>query len=195
MHDTDQLIALIRSNKNDREKAIGLLYHDAKLQNGIKKIIGASINEHEDFNEIFNLTLVQLMKTVIEKRDFRITTNLNSYLFGTARNLWLMKLRKDKSHRTDELNVDMTMEADDVTIDLKIVDIEVKSNLKVILEKMGTNCKEVLMYWAGGYSMSEIAGLLTYSSEEVARKKKFLCMKQLSEYITTNPHLKTLIGR
>ena len=63
------------------------------------------------------------MKTVIEKPDFKITSNLNSYLFGIARNIWLTKLRQH-SFNFEEMNEQNDIEYDEVGIDIQIISQE-----------------------------------------------------------------------
>ena len=188
----DKMIAEIRSGTKGREKVISALYHDVKLQNGIKKIMQKGQASPEDFHEIFNLTLVQFMKRVMENPDFAIASNVNSYLFGIARNLWLQELRKRKK-LPDQLPDDYKAMDETPNIDLIIINEEKKDLLQKILNKLGSKCREVLMLWASNYKMKEIAEQLDYSSEESARKKKFTCMKELVKYLTDNPAAKKML--
>jgi DNA-binding NarL/FixJ family response regulator len=50
------------------------------------------------------------------------------------------------------------------------------------------------MAWANGLSMKEIAQKMNYQSEGMARKKKSQCMKQLIEFIQSNPALKSALS-
>jgi RNA polymerase sigma factor (sigma-70 family) len=53
--------------------------------------------------------------------------------------------------------------------------------LDQVLSRLGDRCKKVLLMWAGGYSMEEIAETLGLSSEAMARKTKYKCKNQLME--------------
>ena len=55
------------------------------------------------------------------------------------------------------------------------------------MNHLKSNCKQVLMYWAGGYNMSEIAQLVGYKSEGMARKKKCECYKELIVWLEAHP--------
>ena len=188
----DKMIAEIRSGPEGRERVISTLYHDVKLQNGIKKIMQLGQASIDDFNEIFNYTLVQFLKGVMEKPDFTIGTNVNSYLFGIARNLWLQELRKRKK-LPDRLPDDYKAVDKSPTIDLLIMDDEKKALLTRVLGKLGKNCRKVLMLWAADFKMKEIADQLDYSSAEVVRKKKFNCMKELNKFLTDHPSTKKML--
>jgi len=181
------LMVEIKSSKIRREKVITMLYADKKLRNGIKKIVRIDQNSKSHFDEIFNYTLVQFLKNVMEKEDLVIRENIYSYLFGIARNLHLMKLRKEKRQPQELSEKDHQKQADDITIDLKIMNSEKKELIIKVLTLMGDQCKNILMYWSSDYRMKEIAELLGYKNESSVRKKKFDCMKKLSHYMESHP--------
>lgn len=143
----------------------------------------------DDAQSILNFTLVQLLKGVMEKKDFAIESNINSYLFGIARNLWLQELRKRKK-LPSSLPEDFVAVDETPPIDLLINDENKRKTLAQVLEKLGRNCKQVLMLWAANYRMKEIATQLNYKSEGVVRKKKLLCMKELNNLLDDNPAVK-----
>lgn len=188
----EELFSAIRSKQSSRELVIRKIYADTGLQNGIKKILLYGKASEEEFNEIFNYTLVQFLKRVMENKDFKIEKNLNSYLFGIAKNLWLHKL-KERKHEHLSLLEDYELYDDATPIDLLIIHEEKKDILHNLLTKLGVKCKEVLLYWAEGYRMREIAKVLDYSSEGVVRRKKFTCLKELSAYLSLNPKIKEIL--
>ena len=62
--------------------------------------------------------------------------------------------------------------------------------LHSLLETLGKNCKEVLLLWGNGYKMRDIADIIGYKSEEMAKKKKYQCFKTLLIYLEQNPEIK-----
>jgi RNA polymerase sigma factor (sigma-70 family) len=60
---------------------------------------------------------------------------------------------------------------------------EQRETLDEVLNRLGARCKKVLLMWAGGYSMEEIAVAMDLSSEAMARKTKYRCKNQLMEFI------------
>ncbi len=183
---------LIRSGTAGREKVARHLYDDAKLKNGVRKVIGKLGANEEEFNEIFNYALVQLIKNVLRDGSFTIKTNVNSYIFGIARNLFLQKKRARKT-ATAELEDDIRVD-ESAFVDLKIINEEKRDLLSKVLDNLGLKCREVLMYWASGYKMAEIAKLLNYSSDVVVRRKKMNCLNELSVYLDANTHLKMMLA-
>lgn len=65
------------------------------------------------------------------------------------------------------------VDQDTISID-QILSEEKRTLLLNVLSHIGKNCKEVLMYWANGYAMDEIAQKLNYKSEGMVRKKERL---------------------
>ena len=49
------------------------------------------------------------------------------------------------------------------------------------------------MHWANGYSMKEIAVLMDYKSDMMAKKKKYKCFKELLNYIEKHPEIKNVL--
>ena len=119
-----------------------------------------------------------------------LQTALDTYLLGIARHKWydLLKSRQSKIDTTDIDDIEPPkQEADQYTL---LKNSERWGTLQKVLSIMATRCKEVLMLWASGYKMKEVAEQLKYKSDGMARKKKSECMKELLTYLYNNPKLK-----
>jgi len=68
--------------------------------------------------------------------------------------------------------------------------IGVKIQLEKLLKTLEPKCREVLRLWSLNYKMREIALRMSYSSEQMAKKKKYLCLKRLKEILDRMPALK-----
>lgn len=97
---------------------------------------------------------------------------------GITRGLLKNKLKRDaktdliEDHSVFEETVDISPES-------LLLDQEKKRLLNALLDKLGGRCKKVLLMWAGGYSMTEIAERTGLNSEAMARKTKYQCKNQL----------------
>ena len=188
----DEMLEKIRSGAKGRERVARTFYVDEKLQNGIRKVIGNLGGSEEDFSDVFNFSVVQMMKNVLKDKSFTISSNVHSYLFGIARNVYLQNLRKQKIH-TSELTDQHEM-PEESTIDLVIMQKDKKNILVKVLNTLGKNCRAVLLYWSAGYKMAEIASLLNYSSDVVVRRKKMNCLQDLLKYLDKHPETKKLLA-
>jgi RNA polymerase sigma factor (sigma-70 family) len=182
------MIELIHNGHSGQEKVARILYMDHGLHNGIKKTLSTLGAPEREFQDVFNFTIVQFMKTVLKNPDLKLSLNVNSYLFGIARNIYLQKIRKNKLMTVD-LSDDLQQWDTEPLADLIIIDDEKRRVLHEILDQLGVKCKEVLISWASGYKMKEIAKRLNYSSEGAVRRRKFNCMKSLATYFEERPSL------
>ena len=192
MHDPTNLIGKIRSNESDRNAAIRQLVRDGELKKKIMAYVMKNSGDATEAETIFHDAIVTFVKTVFTKRDFELSVHLHGYLTGIARNLWMNALRKSKRHAT--VSLDGADEGDGHTDSM---DLLLKGErgkiLKAVLNQMRKKCKEVLMHWASGFKMEEIAQMLDYKSGNVVKKKKSECMKELYAYLGDNPHIKERI--
>jgi len=191
-YDPLTIVDKIRGNESSRNSAIRELVRDSVLRQKIKAYIIKNSGDATDAETIFHDTIVTFVKTVFSKQDFALTVHLHGYLIGTARNLWMNALRKKKKNVTVPIEY-----ASNTTDSGSSMDLLLKGErgriLQMVLKEMRKNCKDVLMFWAAGFKMTEISTKLGYKSEGVARKKKSECMKELYSYLGENPHIKERI--
>ncbi len=184
-----KLLSQIRSGKQGRDDVIRQLYHDQSLKTTIFGLVINNGGKEENALEVFNTTLIQFVKTVIKNNDMEIETSIRQYLIGIAKYVWLKELSDRKKHRSEEWQIHHDKK-DVIQPEALVILKEKKELLTDLLAKLGRNCKEVLMHWANGYRMHQIAAMLGYQSEGMAKKKKYKCMKQLLIFIEENPTIK-----
>ncbi len=108
--------------------------------------------------------------------------SLVHFWIGIARGLLRNKLKRDT--RTDLIEESTQYDQADIqTPEYLLLNAEKRDLLDSVLSKLGDRCKKVLLMWAGGYSMEEIAEKLELSSEAMARKIKYKCKNQLMELL------------
>lgn len=192
LDDKKLCIETIRSGKDGRDKVIGDLYGNAQIRSVVKSVVYKSGGKENHFDMVLNTTLMQFIKTVIKNEHIVITTSIKSYIGGIARFVILQELRLEKKTQTVEFDTQYDIK-DSTNPESLIIDQSKKDLIKEILSQTGKNCKEVLMHWANGYKMKEIARMMSYKSEGMAKKKKHQCFKQLLEYLNDNPHIKSIL--
>ena len=102
---------------------------------------------------------------------------------GITKGILRNKLKRDaRTDLTDDYQ--QFDDADDISPESLLIDDERRAILDSLLGKLGKRCKDVLLLWAGGYSMDEIAVKLELSSEAMARKTKYKCKNQLMTLIS-----------
>jgi len=193
-NDTDiELIVLkIRSGKAGRDEVLISLYHDKVLRTKVEHTATKYGGQKMDFDLIFNSTLMQFVKTVVSNKDFSIKSSLYSYMSGITRFIMLNDLKKSNRLRTEDIDDQYDIKTDHTPESL-ILDQSKIDQLDELLQKLGKNCKEVLMHWANGYSMKEIAVMMNYKSDMMAKKKKYKCFKELLNYLEEHPEIKNVL--
>ena len=181
----------IQKSSTERNELLVSIHNNLQLRNTIKSYLKSKGATDIELDHLYNETLVALIKTgFATKNILNLTGDLEPYLMGIARNLWYQECKKRKreislpeviSHQT----------ADDQPVAEEIfLTKERYALLHDVLEKLRSNCRAVLMHWANGFSMTEIAEKLGYQSEGMARKKKSQCLAELNDFLFQNPHIK-----
>ncbi len=181
----------IQKSSTERNEVLVTIHNNLQLRNTIKSYLKSKGATDIELDHLYNETLVALIKTgFATKNILNLTGDLEPYLMGIARNLWYQECKKRKreislpeviSHQT----------ADDQPVAEEIfLTKERYALLHDVLEKLRSNCRAVLMHWANGFSMTEIAEKLGYQSEGMARKKKSQCLAELNDFLFQNPHIK-----
>ncbi|MEP7196235.1 MAG: sigma-70 family RNA polymerase sigma factor [Saprospiraceae bacterium] len=163
------------------------------LRSSVQQYIMKSGGQSDDAEQIYSELIIQCVKTMFSRKEFDQDGPLDAYLMGIAKYLWLAELKRKKSAgHIDEIQ-DSSMPDIQASTEQIFLNSERRDLLNDLLMKLRGNCQEVLMHWANGYNMEEIAQKLNYQSEGMARKKKSQCLKELLEYIACHPHIKKLL--
>jgi DNA-directed RNA polymerase specialized sigma24 family protein len=185
-----EIFRKIRSDSDERHEAIKLLASEDVLKSDIIAHVVKNSGKVDDGLMIFHDAIIVFVKKVFSDRTFVLNSSLSGYVFGIAKLLWLAKLRKEAKNISKYAEeIDGSSNIPDIEIDLYTIN-DRANILNRIMSHLRSNCKEVLMYWAGGYSMKEIAELLGYKSEGMVRKKKCECYKELIKWLEEHPQIK-----
>lgn len=155
---------------------------------GIRKWVKANRGNEEDAREVFQESIVRLLeKLVIKKIEF--TGTVCAFLFGIARYVWLdelnrrdrlLKLKKDPSF--GEKNVETEPIGG-------LVDTGDKEEIRFErfereFKELSEICQGILLdFYINGLSMIEIAEKYGYKSPQVAKQRKFKCLKNLRKKV------------
>jgi len=190
--DINEVLRISRSGKTGRDEVIIYLFHDKILRSKIEYIVLKYGGQKSDFDLVFNNVIMQFLKTVIKNKDLVITSSLHSYLCGIAKYNWLNETKKESRLRSEAIEDQYDLSSN-ITPETLLINQGKNDLLDKLLNKLGKNCKEVLMYWANSYSMDEIAEMMGYKSNMMARKKKYKCLKELLAFLEENPDIKNIL--
>ncbi|HTR31851.1 MAG TPA: sigma-70 family RNA polymerase sigma factor [Puia sp.] len=181
----DAILAAIHSN--DLDEVIFYIYKQyAELISFNVVTMGGSLQDGED---IFQETVVTFID-LIRKDRFRRDSSIKTFLVSVARNIWLNELKKKKSgdHRARIFETGRGHLDNDVLDNLN--QREKREQLLSLMAHLGESCRKMLiLYYYDNLSFEEIIRKMGYETEQVARNKKYKCIKELSELIRSNPAL------
>lgn len=188
-----KLLDNLRGDKKNRDDAIRSIALNQEIKLAISSYVMRNSGSEDDASIIFTDTIVAFSKKVLMDRTFVLETKLKAYMLGIAKFIWIDELNVRKKQPSNFSINDFDISDSTENQYDKIVKGERGEMLSNILSQMKVNCKEVIKYWAAKYNMVEIANLLGYKNEAVARKKKSECMKELIGYLNANPEIKKVL--
>lgn len=177
---------LVRSGKDGRDKVIKMLYQNEQMRAKAIKYVTTNSGTKEDGLSVYCDSILTLVKQMATRRNWSITSSLDSYLAGIVRYTWLNDLRKRKKAS----GIDEATAVEDNSALVTLITTDRHEYLHKTLDYLGDRCKEVLLLWANGYSMQEIADQCCYKSTDMAKKKKYQCLKGLIAFIERSPQVK-----
>lgn len=180
---------MVRAGKSERDQAVKLLYFDKMIVSDISRIVHSGGGDRDDVKIVHSEALMQFVKTAVGNAELAIAGSLRGYIVGIAKFVWYKKVTKKTKHRVQDIDEQHNI-TDGIAVDDLVIKMENSHLLQDLLTKMGETCKEVLMHWAHGFKMAEIAKMVGYSGEAMAKKKKYQCMKKLLAYIADHPQIK-----
>lgn len=185
MFSDDAIVAGILSN--DLNDIIFYIYRQyAELISFNVVTMGGSLQDGED---IFQETVVTFID-LVRKSKFRGESSVKTFLVSVARNIWLNELKRRKSgdQRAKVFETSRGHIENDVIENLN--KREMREQVLSLISHLGESCRKILtLFYYENLPFEEIVRKMGYESEQVARNKKYKCMKELSDLIRDNPVL------
>jgi len=182
----EELLAAIRQGSG-LNNAIKSIYRDHF--ESMAWLIKNNNGSQQDAEDIFQEVLVSFIG-LVQKDKFRGESTVKTFLFSMTRHTWLNELKKKGRSDVRELKYERAKDQQEVDVSHMIVEREAKKQVMDVVEQLGETCKKILvMFYYENLSMKEILEKMDYENEQVIRNKKYKCLKQLEQMITSNPSL------
>jgi RNA polymerase sigma factor (sigma-70 family) len=170
-------LQFVEGLKHNNDAVLRALYK--KYYNLVLKYVVNNSGNSESAADIYQETLIVLYENV-QKPNFELNCQLQTFIFSIAKRLWLKQLRKNgntyrfKEDEEDEV-VDVTEEITDHI--KKESDIE---KMNASLEELGEPCKTILKdFYVYKLSMDEISEKFGYTNSDNAKTQKYKCLQRL----------------
>lgn len=172
--------AIIEAIKAGSEKILFQLYETYR-----DEFVSWAIRNHqvsiEEAKDVFQESIVALYKNVKSGKADSLDSSIKTYLFGIGKNIILNALKR----KSIESKVyDTFIAGHDNGINDHYEQEHLVNLVKRLYKAMGSPCKEILeMYYERGFDMESVAERIGYKNSDVAKKKKYECLKSLEERI------------
>lgn len=166
----DQIIELIKDNNS--QKAFIVLYKHFPM---IRKMIMTKGGSKDDAQDIFQEALIVFYNKAKDE-NFKLTSQLSTYLYSVSNYLWKDELRKREKAMTYKVEQQMGDKEDDLFIELEKEE-EIKLAERIINE-LGDRCRELLiLFYSGTMKLKEIGVKMGYNSENTVKTQKYKCLE------------------
>ena len=170
----------------DLEEAFRDLMISEKNSRTIQRLIVRRGGSLEDYEEIFNDTMLALHKGIITGR-FKDDSKISQYMTRTARNLLFRKFKKNKAKFSE---IDHSIMDLSPSIEDNIIKKERKNILIGVIRRLGLTCQEILIKaFIENYKNKELQKIFDYKNDGVVRKVKSDCLRKLRLLLREDPML------
>jgi RNA polymerase sigma factor (sigma-70 family) len=145
----------------------------------VRQMILKNSGTKHDAEDIFQEALIILCRKVKEE-NFQLTASIKTFLFSISRLQWLNELRRRKLSFKEELPELPSTDIEELGTYIK--EEEQFKKAEVALMKLGEKCRKLLqLFYSQKKSFKEIADLLDFSNEKIAKNQKYRCMEKARE--------------
>jgi RNA polymerase sigma factor (sigma-70 family) len=172
----DQDAKLLDRIRKGDEEALAALYRSN--QRSVTALVTRNSGTVNDAADVLQESLVVLWERVRSGR-YEQRAKLDTFLFATAKNVWLRRLARRRREIPAEIDPEETSSTDPSPLEA-MIESERAQLVKLALTKLGEPCRTllVLFYWEEA-SMEQIAARLGFANAETAKSKKYQCKKAL----------------
>ena len=162
----EQIIQLLHNA--DRVAAFKKLF---KYYGAVRSHIVKNSGSAQDAEDVFQDALIVLYNKT-QSPEFKLTSSLETFLFGIAKNIWSEKIRKKQKDETASIAFE--------SFKLENSDDEYRTSIaERAIQFISQQCKEILeLFYLKRKSMEEIATLQSYSSVNAAKTAKYKCLEK-----------------
>ncbi|MBC7885952.1 MAG: sigma-70 family RNA polymerase sigma factor [Saprospiraceae bacterium] len=167
-------ILKIKTNNNQALKEVYSLCRDECIS-WLQKDFGL---QTDDALDVFQVSVVILYDNVMTGKLLELTSNIQTYLKGIARNKALEIIRNRK-RITSDTSLPVMVQYVYEENEKMILEEQLSASL-IALELIGDPCKSLLqLYYYQDLSMEDITPLMGYKNTDTTKTQKYKCLKRL----------------
>ncbi len=180
------MINALIAGQSSREWALREIYKLNKDKVG--SFILSNNGNASEAKDIFQESIIAFYENVLAGK-FKGESKIGTYLYAIARFKWLNHLKQRSNElKSNEIMIDRNEIEKDAQVQL--IAKEYRAQVMKVMSAVGEQCKELLIATIyHDQSMKEIVSQGKYSNEQIARNKKYKCLKHLREILQEQPEL------
>ncbi len=186
-HPDHKYISALVSNDH---KGLAEIYR--KFSGKVVSFVRNNNGDTEDARDVIQETLITIYQQAREKK-FILTCPFEAYFFLLCKRRWFNKLKAKKGVTIGEKETSIPDDNAQAVLETELFESQ-HALFEAKFRELGDKCQEVLKLSFKLSSMEEVAATLGVSYGYV-RKKKSLCLGQLTELIRESAEYKNLKGK
>lgn len=172
-------VEIIDAIKNGQNSMVLNYLYESTLP-FIINYVSKNNGDEEEAKDVFQDAVVALFTTV-KLGKFDESKDPGAFLFHVSRNLWINRIKK-RNRQFDISTIQLT-ELDESPLAL-VISKEKQLAIDQLMDRVGAKCKELLKYSIyDNLSMKEIAALMGFAGETVAKSTHYRCKQKLIELV------------
>ena len=184
MKNSKQLSSIIRDCQKKKNGSERKLYE--YFFSMIAKLVLSNSGTNEDVEEVFQDAAFVLFNKC-KKGELVLSCKLKTYLYSVCRNIWLKSLNQ-KRVSTVSIQDHEDFVAIDASFFKQLQLSEERQTMLTLIGQLGADCQKLLyLFYYEQLKMKEIARLMPFANDQVARNKKVKCLKQLIKIVDEAP--------
>jgi len=185
-----EIISILTSRKKHEDAVLRFLY--AEVQPSLTKFILSNNGSSDDVEDIIQDAIIVFYEKV-KNNQLQLEKTVSGYIYTVGKYMWYNKLRKNKKQVRLENNDFSKIGLDE--FDIELFHTNETSFVKELLSKIGKACQTVLQQSVfEKIAMDQIAQLNGYKNEQIARNKKYRCLKELRTVIEQSTQYQTIVN-
>ena len=182
--DEREIIDSIAQNGAERKKGEERLFN--RYAYFIKEAVYKYSLSEEDGFDLYSDTIISAIDK-IATGSFQGRSSLKTWLYSIFHNKYVDYIRKKSTNRS---SVHRTLSISDPLFEIAdtsktiIQELMDKTDWRLLREKLnqiGDNCRQMLLFWADGYSDKEIALAMEYKTSDVVKTSRLRCLEKLKQ--------------
>ncbi len=153
-----------------------------KNRRSVASLVIRNNGTEDDVEDVLQESLIVLWER-IRKGTFEYQAKLSTFIYATAKNIWLRKLARQRREFTSSGETFDIPNGDSTPYE------EMEENERVLaveqaMEEIGNPCRDILLlyYWEE-QTMEEIALKLGFANADTVKSKKYQCKKALEKLV------------